>query len=228
MSDKKKIEKNLKDLKGECKGAVLVAVTKYSPLSDIELAYAAGQRDFGENRTSDLLEKAQALQAKNIEDIRWHFIGHLQTNKVRELYKIPYLYAVHSVDSLRLLEELYKREHEFKGKKLLLFLQVKTSAEAEKSGLESYEELCEAVSLMMTKKESKLQLHGLMTMGVIRTEAFERDATACFKRLREIKNNLVRDYQLNDLKLSMGMSQDYQLALEEGADYVRIGSLIFK
>ena len=223
-----KIKQNISALKTECRSAHLVAVTKYSPIEDVILAYEAGMQDFGENRTSDLLEKANSFVEKKLDKVRWHFIGHLQTNKVRELLKIPNLYSVHSVDSLRLLEELYKREQEFKGSELKIFFQVKTSDEAEKSGFESWEELCSAVELIQHKKESKLKLHGLMTMGSIRTENFEESARKCFQELVRIKGALIDKYHLNDLKLSMGMSQDYKIALEEGADYIRVGSLIFK
>ena len=223
-----KIKQNISALKTECRGAHLVAVTKYSPIEDVILAYEAGMQDFGENRTSDLLEKANSFVEKKLDKVRWHFIGHLQTNKVRELVKIPNLYSVHSVDSLRLLEELFKREQEFKGSELKIFFQVKTSDEAEKSGFESWEELCSAVELIQQKKESKLKLHGLMTMGSIRTENFEESARKCFQELNRIKGALIDKYHLSDLKLSMGMSQDYKIALEEGADYIRVGSLIFK
>jgi len=228
MSTKTRIAKNIRELKAECKQAILVAVTKYSPLEDVLLAFDAGVSDFGENRTSDLMEKAQAFHERNLSKVRWHFIGHLQSNKVKELYKIPNLFAVHSVDSIRLLEEMYKREGEFKGRELKIFLQVKTSEEAEKSGFETLEELSEAIELMNTKRDSKLKLHGLMTMGAIRTENFEVDARKSFQSLKRVRDSLREKFQLPDLKLSMGMSQDYQIALSEGADYIRVGSLIFK
>lgn len=228
MSSTTRIAKNVRELKTECKQAILVAVTKYSPIEDVLMAFEAGVLDLGENRTSDLLEKSQTFLEKKIDSVRWHFIGHLQSNKVKELYKVPNLWAVHSVDSLRLLEEMYKREGEFKGRELKIFLQVKTSSEAEKSGFESLEELSEAVMLMKSKKDSKLKLHGLMTMGTIRTENFEEDAKKSFQALKSVRKSLCDKYQLSELKLSMGMSQDYKIAIEEGADYIRVGSLIFK
>lgn len=223
-----KIKQNISALKTECRGAHLVAVTKYSAIEDVVLAYEAGMHDFGENRTSDLMEKAEAFVEKKLDKVRWHFIGHLQTNKVRELLKVPNLFSVHSVDSLRLLEELFKREQDFKGTELKIFFQVKTSDEAEKSGFESWEELCSAVELMQLKKDSKFKLYGLMTMGSIRTENFEDSARKCFQELTRIKRALIDKYHLNSLMLSMGMSQDYKIALEEGADYIRVGSKIFK
>jgi pyridoxal phosphate enzyme (YggS family) len=223
-----RIAKNVRELKAECKKTVLVAVTKYSPLEDVLMAFEAGVADFGENRTTDLLEKSLAFHEKNLENVRWHFIGHLQSNKVKELYKVPNLWAVHSVDSMRLLEEMFKREGEFRGPELKIFLQVKTTEEAEKAGFESLEELAEAVVLLNSKKDSKLKFHGLMTMGSIRTENFEVDARKSFQALKKVRDSLSDKYHLRDLKLSMGMSQDYQIALQEGADYIRVGSLIFK
>jgi len=228
MSQKNKIAKNIQELRAEIKEAQLVGVTKYSPVEDVILAYEAGLYDFGENRTSDLKEKAEVFKTQELNKVRWHFIGHLQTNKVRELLQIPRLWAIHSVDSLRLLEELYKRENEFKGSEIKVFLQINTSHEEEKSGFETIDELYPAVDLMLSRKDSKFKLHGLMTMGPIRTEDFEADARKCFKALAHVQKTLAERYHLNDLKLSMGMSQDYSIAMEEGSDYVRIGSKIFK
>lgn len=228
MSLKSRITKNINELRAETKGAQLVAVTKYSSLEEVLIAYEAGVLDFGENRTTDLQEKAQAFLERNLTKVHWHFIGHLQSNKVRELLRIPNLYAIHSVDSIRLLEELYKRESDFKGDKCKIFLQVNTSHEEEKSGFESTEELMEAVALMNKRQDSKLVLHGLMTMGAIRTDDFETEARKCFQTLKFVRQKLSERFHLNDLKLSMGMSQDYQIALSEGADYIRVGSKIFK
>jgi pyridoxal phosphate enzyme (YggS family) len=223
------IAKNLSAIKKEMKGAHLVAVTKYSPVEDAITAYEAHHYDFGENRVQDLEEKSQAFKEKELTKVKWHFIGHLQTNKVRELLKIPNLYAIHSVDSLRLLEEIIKRESDFAGPELKLFFQVNTSHEAEKSGFESAEELNLAVELILSRSHSKLKLFGLMTMGTIRTVNFEAEATRCFKDLKSIATNLENSYSLKSpLKLSMGMSQDYKLALEAGSDYIRVGSAIFK
>jgi uncharacterized pyridoxal phosphate-containing UPF0001 family protein len=129
MTTKTQIAKNLSALKKEIKGAHLVAVTKYSPVEDLMIAYEAHQYDFGENRVQDLQEKAAVFHEKELNKVKWHFIGHLQTNKVRDLLKIPHLYAIHSVDSLRLLEELIKRESDFIGPELKLFFQVNTSHE---------------------------------------------------------------------------------------------------
>ncbi|MGZ3789929.1 MAG: YggS family pyridoxal phosphate-dependent enzyme [Bacteriovorax sp.] len=226
---KNEIAKNLSAIKKEIKKAQLVAVTKYSPIEDVIAAYEAHHYDFGENRVQDLSEKARAFFDLGLNKVKWHFIGHLQTNKVRDLLKIPNLYAIHSVDSVKLLEELIKRESDFSGPELKIFFQVNTSREEEKSGFETAEELDLAINLLLGRAHSKLKFFGLMTMGTIRTDDFETEATRCFKDLNVIARNIEKTHQLkNKLKLSMGMSQDYKLALAEGSDFIRVGSAIFK
>lgn len=223
------ISKNLSLVKKELKNAQLVAVSKYSPFEDIILAYQSHQFDFGENKVQELIDKAQAAKVQGLSKIRWHFIGHLQSNKVKELLRIPNLFAIHSIDSIRLLEELIKRETDLLVPELKLFFQVNTSHELEKSGFVSPEELKQAIDLLMSRPLSKLKFFGLMTMGTIRTTDFEVEASRCFRDLALIAHNLETTYHLKDkLHLSMGMSQDYKLAIEAGSDYVRIGSAIFK
>lgn len=226
---KTEIAKNLSTIKKEIKGAQLVAVTKYSPVEDVISAYEAHQYDFGENRVQDLQEKAAVFFEKNLSKVKWHFIGHLQTNKVRDLLKIPNLYAIHSIDSVKLLEELLKREGDFTGTELKLFFQINTSKEEEKSGFESAEELNLAIDLLLSRTHTKLKFFGLMTMGTIRTDDFETEALRCFKDLKSIAEKIEKERSLKSkLKLSMGMSQDYKIALEAGSDFIRIGSAIFK
>ena len=148
---------------------------------------------------------------------------------MRDLYKIPKLYAIHSVDSLSLLEELIKRENDFIGAELKLFFQVNTSHEVEKSGFETAEELNSAIELLLSRNSSKLKLVGLMAMGTIRTTNFEAEALRCFKDLSVIAKNIEKVHGFKTpLKLSMGMSQDYKIAITAGSDFVRIGSAIFK
>jgi pyridoxal phosphate enzyme (YggS family) len=206
----------------------LVAVSKYSPLEDIHHAYEWGQRDFGENRVPDLVLKASGLKQLHCDKIRWHFIGKLQSNKINQLFKIPDLYSIHSVDSLKLLKKLYQKQSQILGDTLFYFLQVKTSDEEEKSGLSSKEELYEAISFIEeNKKGSKLKFFGLMTMGKMRTKEFEKEARQCFKSLIRLRKDIHRDFSFTDLKLSMGMSQDYKIAVELESDFVRIGSALF-
>ena len=226
---KTEIAKNLSAIKKELKKTQLIAVSKYSPIEDVITAYEAHQFDFGENRVQDLKEKAEKFSELSLSKVRWHFIGHLQTNKVRDLFKIPKLYAIHSVDSLSLLEELIKRENDFSGTELKLFFQVNTSHEVEKSGFETAEELNRAVELLLSRNSTKLKLMGLMAMGTIRTTNFEAEALRCFKDLSAIAQNLEKVHGLKTpLLLSMGMSQDYKIAITAGSDFVRIGSAIFK
>jgi pyridoxal phosphate enzyme (YggS family) len=226
---KTEIARNLSAIKKEIKTAQLVAVTKYSPVEDVILAYQAHHYDFGENRIQDLKEKAEVFKEQGLTKVRWHFIGHLQTNKVRDLYKIPNLYAIHSVDSIRLLEELIKRESDLTVPELKIFFQVNTSREEEKSGFEDASELNLAIKLLLGRPSNKLKFYGLMTMGTIRTTDFEAEALRCFKDLNNIARNLETTYGFkNKLKLSMGMSQDYKISLSVGSDFIRIGSAIFK
>ena len=220
----KELEKRLRNLMVELNQSTLVAVSKYSPVEEVLEAYSYGQIDFGENRVSELKEKSEKFQSQKNDKVRWHFIGGLQTKKVRELLKIPNLWAIHSVGSIKLVEELIKREADFNGSELKLFFQLNTSHEEEKSGFESIEELMEGMSLINSLKNSKLKVLGLMTMGAIRTENFETSAIMSFRELKNARAQIGNP----DLKLSMGMSQDYKIALKEGADYVRLGSIIFK
>jgi len=227
---KTEIAKNLLSIKKEIKDATLVAVSKYSQIEDINAAYEARHYDFGENRLNDLKEKADFFFANNLTKVKWHFIGHLQSNKVRELLKIPNLYAIHSVDSLKLVEELLKREQDFKGSVLKVFFQVNTSHEAQKSGFENAEELNMAIDLLLSRSStSKIKFQGLMTMGTIRTDDFESEARRCFRDLAAIANGIQKARGLKaKVELSMGMSQDYRLAIDCGSDYIRVGSAIFK
>lgn len=226
--NKTELEERLNLVKNDLNGAVLVAVSKYSPVEDVALAYSLGQMDFGENRVADLAAKAGSFQFNQRQNVRWHFIGTLQSNKVKELMKIPNLYAIHSVSSKKLLEEILRRVGEFQGPELNLFFQLNTSKEEEKSGFDTVEEIAEAIEFLLTKKKSNLICRGLMTMGSIREENFEEAAKRSFHELRVARDYLAEKFNLKDLKLSMGMSQDYKIALKEGADFVRIGSLIFK
>lgn len=227
MPRKEEIAHRLQALKTELGTTQLIAVTKYSPLEEALMVYESGQFDLGENKVNDLKNRANIFLEKKLDQIRWHFIGHLQTNKVKELLKIPRLFAIHSVDSIRLLEELIKNKSHLVGTELKIFLQVNTSHEDEKSGFETKEELERAVEILVNNL-SPFKFTGLMTMGTMRTEKFEEEAKRCFSELYDLKKYLEKKYKLNDLKLSMGMSQDYKIALLHGADYVRIGSTIFR
>ncbi|MDH5580508.1 MAG: YggS family pyridoxal phosphate-dependent enzyme [Bdellovibrionales bacterium] len=224
MVSKESINKSLHTIRNKLGDACLIAVTKYSNFEEIKLAYQCGQKDFGENKVQDLISKSEKC---NYPDIKWHFIGHLQSNKVKQLLGVPHLVAIHSIDSIKLVKELIKRKKSFKGSSLKLFFQVNTSGEEEKSGFKSREELVEALKLAQQQLLDKTFLFaGLMTIGRIRTEHFEEDAKNCFEKMVDLKNDISTEF--GKIKLSMGMSQDYELALKYGSDYIRVGSKIFK
>lgn len=188
--------------------AKLLVVSKTHPADEIRTLYQLGQRDFGENRVQELEEKAQQLA--DLRELRWHLIGHLQSNKIPKLNKIPNLVAIHSVDDRALAEKLLKGL----VRPIDLFLQVNTSHEVEKSGFEDFDQLASVVELVKPR--------GLMTMGTLRTDDQTGEARRCFQLLRHWRDRL--DPRL---ELSMGMSGDYPIAVAEGADWVRVGSKIF-
>lgn len=223
-----KIKSNLGKIKSDIKSANLIAVSKYSSVEEVKCAYRAGQYDFGENRVGDLMEKARSFESDHLDLVRWHFIGNLQSNKVKELLGVPNLKSIHSVSSLKLIEEIKKRIDSFTGEKLDLFLQLNTSHEEEKAGFDSLDELIETSDYLLSLNHPKLNFKGLMTMGAIRSEDFEASAHECFSALQKAKNRLQELHPGLGLSLSMGMSQDYKIALEYQSDYIRVGSAIFK
>jgi len=200
----------------------LLIVSKTRSEEEIKTYYDLGHRDFGENRVQELLEKAEHLK-NSCPEIRWHMIGHLQTNKVNQLLSVPNLWAIHSVDREELLQKLIKASNRL-STELKIFLQFNTSKEEEKSGFEDYISLKNAA--LLVPKNSHLKLYGLMTMGTIRTENFEKEAKRCFQELNQLKNQLSHDLSI-DLKTSMGMSQDYLMAISENSNWVRLGSILF-
>ncbi len=214
---------NLARIQGQLPaGSNLLIVSKTRPYQDIQAYYDIGHRDFGENRVQELLEKSEILKS-TCPDIRWHMIGHLQSNKINQLYSVHNLWAIHSVDDQDLLEKLLKAEAKLSSN-LNLFLQYNTSREEEKSGFEDYESLKKAALLFPAN--SKVKLYGLMTMGTLRTENFEGEARRCFHELNQIKDRLSQELSY-PLQTSMGMSQDYQIALEEKANWIRLGTMLF-
>ncbi|KRY85669.1 Proline synthase co-transcribed bacterial -like protein [Trichinella pseudospiralis] len=209
----------------------LVAVSKRKPVVDICAAYAAGQRHFGENYVQELIEKAndeQLLVA--CPDIRWHFIGHLQLNKVRKLIEnVPNLHVVETVDSEKLAEMLNRVARSRVDQTLLgkinVMLQVNTSGEIQKHGCEP--EKAAQLARMVVQDCPFLQLIGLMTIGT---------ASSCaevtrgeFSKLFQIRNQICAnlDWEVHQLELSMGMSNDFQEAICCGSSSVRVGSAIF-
>lgn len=204
--------------------AQLVAVTKYSEHSDLSNAYQCGLRDFGENRVDDLLLKDQWARSAGLHDIRWHFIGHLQSNKLNKLFELDHLVAIHSVDSYGLLQKILAKTPK---QPVDLYLQVKTSFEEEKTGytIDSQEWL-DSLELLK-QSHAHFVFKGLMTMAPIRVDEIAPAARQCFSTLRQLRDRIQPSFT-KPLGLSMGMSGDYQCALEEGASIVRLGSILFK
>lgn len=198
----------------------LVAVSKTKPNEKIEALHAQGQMDFGENRVSELVEKYETLP----KDINWHFIGHLQTNKVK--YIAPFVHFIHSVDSPRILKEINKQAAR-NERVISCLLQFKIAAEDSKYGLDwnSAKDLLES--------EAFSNFQNIQVVGVMGMATFTDDMTQVrgeFKRLKGFFEQLKTDYFSENeafKEISMGMSGDYQIAIEEGSTMVRIGSLLF-
>jgi pyridoxal phosphate enzyme (YggS family) len=203
------------------KRATLVAVSKTKPVSDIESLYGSGHRDFGENYVQELTEKYPLLP----EDIRWHFIGHLQSNKVK--YIAPFVYMIHGVESLKLLHEINKQGAKF-SRKIRCLLQLHVAAEETKFGLDEAE-LNELLKQVAESDEMEfVQICGVMAMASF-TEDREQIRTE-FKMVKRIFDDVKEKYFYHDdefAQISMGMSSDYNIALEEGSTMIRVGSLIF-
>lgn len=198
----------------------LIAVSKTKPVEDILQAYQAGMKDFGENKAQEMTEKFEQLP----KDIRWHMIGHLQRNKVK--YIAPFVHLIHSVDSMRLLKEIEKQARKA-GRVIDCLLQVHIAREETKFGL-SEEELRELLESPEFAEMTHIQVKGLMGMAT-NTNNLERIRDE-FRYLKELQEKIKADYALPNLQmeeLSMGMSSDYIIAIEEGSTMVRVGSAIF-
>lgn len=195
------------------KGVNMVCVSKFHPADAIMQAYNAKERDFGESRVQELLCKYEILP----KDIRWHFIGHLQTNKVKQI--VPFVYMIHSVDSLRLME-IINREAERIQRRIKVLLEVHVAREETKTGFTPQELLLLNSQLLNFKN---IEICGIMGMAT-NTENQE-EWRRCFREI----HNLAYQLSLNYVSpiISMGMSDDYLVAIEEGSNMVRIGSTIF-
>lgn len=222
MKTRDEFSKKLNDLKKELGSASLLIVSKTRSIEEIKTYYDLGHRDFGENRVQELEEKATALK-ESCPEIRWHMIGHLQSNKINHLFKVPHLFAIHSVHDRHLVDKLLVSEDKL-DHPIEVYLQFNTSKEEEKSGFETYTELLESAEFLV--KSKKLKLVGLMTMGTLRTENFEAEAGRCFQDLQVEKDKLQTELGVK-LKTSMGMSQDYKIAVREKSDMVRLGTMMF-
>lgn len=214
------ISNQLTDLKTRLpESCTLVAVSKTKPNQDILEAYKTGHLDFGENKVQELTQKAEDLP----EDIRWHMIGHLQRNKVK--YIAPFVHLIHGVDSFKLLKEINKQGRKV-DRIIDCLLQMHIAEEDTKFGLDKTE-LNELLSSEEFKEMKHVRIKGLMGMATNTNDndQVRREFRGLKNLFDEIKNSDHTNVQMNIL--SMGMSGDYQIALEEGSNMVRIGSAIF-
>jgi len=193
----------------------LIAVSKYNPVKSIQEVYNYGYVNLGENKAQEFSEKAQIIE----EDVTWHFIGHLQTNKVKLV--VPYAEYIHSVETKKLANEINKRAALI-NKTQKIFLEVNTSGEESKFGLKSEKEIFALADFCKTLPN--IDLCGFMTMAPYTDD--EQVIRNCFRKVREIKENLNKK-GFNITELSMGMTNDLELAIEEGATMLRIGTAIF-
>jgi pyridoxal phosphate enzyme (YggS family) len=210
------IQKSLEE-----KNVALVAVSKTKPVEDIMELYQWGQRDFGENYVQELVDK----QAQLPKDIRWHFIGHLQTNKVK--YIASFVHLIHSVDSFKLLKEINKQAQKA-GRIIDVLLQVHIAQEETKFGLDEKE----VSEVLKTNMDQPGQLENTRIVGLMGMASFSDDENVLrgefdYLKLQFDKYAKLQAPNCKLQTLSMGMSSDYQIAIEEGSNMVRIGSLLF-
>lgn len=214
------IQQNLNKIKSQLPSNVtLVAVSKTKPVEDLMEAYNAGQRIFGENKIQEMTEKWQQMP----KDIEWHMIGHVQSNKVK--YMVPYVKLIHGVDSLKLLKEINRQAVRWR-KNINCLLQIHIAEEETKFGLNE-NELIELLNSDEFKEMTNIKVIGLMGMAT-----FTDNQEQIKKEFQNLKNIFDKLQQLETLNLkletlSMGMSGDYQLAIDCGSTMVRIGSSIF-
>ena len=203
------IKDNINNILQELQNSKLIAVSKTKPVEDILEAYEAGIRDFGENHVQEILEKYNKLP----KDIRWHMIGHLQTNKVKDI--IGKVYLIHSVDSIKLAKEINKQANK-KNIIVNVLIELNIANEDSKYGfkVEEIDTAIKEITLL-----DNIKVLGLMCVApyTIRPE----DNRKYFKLMKQLKDK----YNLEIL--SMGMSNDYKIALEEGSTYIRVGTKIF-
>lgn len=224
--------------------ATLVAVSKYKPASDIQACFGDGQLDFGENYVQELEDKAKALPA----EIRWHFIGTLQSNKAKVLAAIPNLYSIQTLTSTKAATALNKSLTPERTSRLNILIQINTSGEDSKSGLSPLHSSSPDADAEVTKLARHiittcpgLRLQGLMTIGALEQSLNAGDENADFERLKATRDALAtvlaKEFGTGEdrwgaegtgkLLLSMGMSSDFKAALKAGSDIVRVGTGIF-
>jgi len=211
------IAENLKKIKSEIsENVTLVAVSKTKPTTSILEAYNAGQRVFGENRIQEMVEKHQELP----KDIQWHMIGHLQRNKVK--YMAPFVSLIHGVDSFKTLKEIDKQAKRHR-RTIDCLLQVKIATEDTKFGLKPSE-----ITAILSSDEFK-ELKNITIIGLMGMASFTSDTEQVRSEFKTLKTTFdtLKNEHLPLKTLSMGMSGDYKIAIEEGSTMIRVGSAIF-
>jgi PLP dependent protein len=216
-------EQNYRQIQNEAQNAnaTLVAVSKTKPVEALQELYNLGHRDFGENYVQELVEKQALLP----QDIRWHFIGHLQSNKVK--YIAPFVHLIHGIDSFKLLKEVNKQAGK-NNRVIDVLLQVHIAQEETKFGLDA----TEVAEIFNNDSNYLAELKNIRIAGFMGMASFSNDPDLVrneFKSLKKIYDNYVH-MELANVRirtLSMGMSGDYKIALEEGSNMIRIGSLLF-
>ena len=217
MNIKNNINNLLQNLPPACK---LIAVSKTKPVEKIQEAYAAGQRRFGENKVQEIVPKYEALP----KDIEWHMIGHLQSNKVK--YIAPFIHLIHSVDSTRLLEEINKQAKRA-NRIIPCLLQVHIAEEETKFGF-SEDEVNQLLFSRDLELLRNIRIDGLMGMATLteNVDQVRKEFSGLRNFFEKIKAlQLPQQVEMNEL--SMGMSSDYRIAVEEGSTMIRLGTVIF-
>ena len=201
-------------------GVTLIAVSKYHPAEAIMQAYEAGQREFGESKAQDLVTKYEELP----KDIKWHFIGHLQTNKIK--YIAPFIHLIHSVDSYKLLQEINRHGAKHQ-RKIGCLLQIHIAQEETKFGF-TPEECIEMLTCSEWHTLENIEIRGLMCMASNTDDEAQiaKEFATVQNLFKEIKEKIFTDND-NFYILSAGMSDDYAIAIERGSTHIRIGSSIF-
>ena len=202
------------------KGVTLIAVSKYHPIEAIKAAYDSGHREFGESKAQDLVIKHQELP----EDIKWHFIGHLQSNKIK--YIAPFIYLIHSIDSLRLLQEVNKQGAKV-GRRIQCLLQIHIAQEETKFGF-TPQECMTMLEEGDWRELENIEIRGLMCMA---SNTDDKELiTSEFKAVKQLFDEIKERFFTNNERfsiLSAGMSDDYPIAIEHGSTHIRVGSSIF-
>lgn len=221
MKDKNYIAERIKTISAALpKGVTLIAVSKYHPAEAIQEAYGAGQREFGESKAQDLVIKHQELPS----DIKWHFIGHLQSNKIK--YIAPFIHLIHSIDTLRLLQEVNRQGCKV-GRVIPCLLQIHIAQEESKFGF-TPDECLEMLEEGSWRELKNVEIRGVMCMASNTDD--QTQIAAEFSAVQNLFSEIKRRYfpdNGNFSVISAGMSDDYPIAIEHGSTHIRIGSGIF-